>query len=350
MICLIKDSRYRTKLAQSGISESDFDAFVGDYVEQYGEYPNLDEIPFVDSSHHLKDLIELDEFGGTQISKILQVTQAENLEQANVILNDEYSDLEIYMLPLSEEAHVEIKNRPSEYREGEVQDVDIDDDINTSVVFSGIFDNLRNLYGIDLISITDKEISLNEDLKNIPEVLSAKAFVHNGKIYINTDRADIDAPIHEMTHMLLGSIRFKNPDLYFDLIENAQNFEIFSEMVRQNPNKTMSDILEETFVEEISRYLAGLPSAISELDNKILHKLHYNINRLLDSVLMGQYSVKSIDDASMYNMSLKDLAKMVNSSVLNTTSVSSLDDGALHRMLSNEKSDLIRQGYLEEYC
>ena len=45
--------------------------------------------------------------------------------------------------------------------------------------------------------------------------------VHNGKIYINTDRADIDAPIHEMTHMLLGSIRFKNPDLYFDLIESA---------------------------------------------------------------------------------------------------------------------------------
>jgi hypothetical protein len=113
-------------------------------------------------------------------------------------------------------------------------------------------------------------------------------------------------------------------------------------MVRQNPNKTMSDILEETFVEEISRYLAGLPSAISKLDNKILHKLHYNINRLLDSVLMGQYSVKSIDDASMYNMSLKDLAKIVNSSVLNTTSVSSLDNGALHRMLSNEKSDLIR--------
>jgi hypothetical protein len=62
---------------------------------------------------------------------------------------------------------------------------------------------------------------MNENLKNIPEVLSAKAFVHNGKIYINTDRADIDAPIHEMTHMLLGSIRFKNPDLYFDLIENA---------------------------------------------------------------------------------------------------------------------------------
>lgn len=349
MQCLIKDSRYRTKLAQSGIDESDFDAFVGDYLEQYGEYPNLDEIPFANSSTYLKEQLEIDEFDGAQISKVLQITQTDTIEEATIRLNEEYSDLEVYMLPLNEEVYVDVKNRPSEYKKGEFQNVDIDDDVNTGVLFSGIFDNLRSLYGIDLIPITDKELKINEQLQNIPEVLSANAFVHNGKIYVNTDRAGIDAPIHEMTHILLGSIRFKNPDLYFELVESAKDFEILQDMIRQNPNKTMSDILEETFVEEMSRYLSGLPSVISQLDKTKLHKLHYNIKRLLDSVLMGQYSVKSIDD-NMYNMSLKDLAKLVNSSALNTVNVSSLDDSALHRILSNEKADLIKQGYLEEIC
>lgn len=349
MVCLIKDSEYQTKLAQSGISEFEFDVFVGDYVEQFGEYPQLDEIPHADSSPHLKDLIKLDEYGGSKISKILQVTQTDSIEDAVLALNDEYRDLDIYMLPLNEEAYVEITKRPSEYIESEFKNVDIDEEPNIGVVFSGIFDELRRKHGIDLITITDKELQ-DKRWDNIPEVHSAKAFIHNGQIYINTDKADIDAPIHEMTHMLLGAVRFKNPKLYFDLIEQAQNFSGFNEMVRQNPNKTISDILEEVFVEEMSRYLAGFESEIANLDQKTLHKLHYDMKRLLDSSLMGQYSVKSVDDSELYNMSLRRLADLVGSSMLNTPSLGSLDDAALHRMLANTKSDLLKQGYLEEYC
>ena len=349
MICLVKNSEYRTKLAQSGISEFEFDVFVGDYVEQFGEYPKLDEIPHADSSPYLKDLIKLDEHGGSKISKILQVTQTDNVEDAMIAINDEYRDLDVYMLPLNEEAYVEIKKRPSEYIEGETQNVDIDDEPNIGVLFSGIFDELRTKHGIDLISITDKELS-DPKWDTIPEIHSAKAFIHNGQIYINTDKADIDAPIHEMTHMLLGAVRFKNPDLYFELIQNAEQFKSFNEMRRQNPNKAMSDILEETFVEEMGKYLAGFESDIASLDQKTLYKLHYDMKRLLDSSLMGQYSVKSVNDSELYKMSLRNLAELVGSSMLNTPSLGSLDEASLHRILANEKSDLIKQGYLEEYC
>lgn len=350
MICLIKNSEYQTMLAQSGIPEFEFDVFVGDYVERFGEYPKLDEIPHADSSPYLKDLIELDEYNGSKISKILQVTQTDNLEDATIALNDEFRDLEVSISPLQEEAIVEIRQRPSEYIEGETQDVNIDEHPNLGVVFSGIFDNLRESYGIDLISITDKELANNSSLSKVPEIYSAKAFIHNGKIYINTDKADIDAPIHEMTHMLLGAVRFKNPNLYFELIQQAENFPSLANIVRQNPNKTMSDILEETFVEEMSKYLAGLESAVSSLDERTLYKLHYDMKRLLDSSLMGQYSVKSVEDTELYNMSLRELAEAVQSSSLNTPSLSTLDDAALHRIMANTKSDLMKTGELEEYC
>ena len=43
--CLIKNSEYRTKLAQSGISEDVFYSFANAFNQQYGRLPNLDEIP-----------------------------------------------------------------------------------------------------------------------------------------------------------------------------------------------------------------------------------------------------------------------------------------------------------------
>jgi hypothetical protein len=72
-------------------------------------------------------------------------------------------------------------------------------------------DEYAKSYGIEMIPITNKELA---EWKDIPDVKNVSAFIYQGNVYINTDLADIDAPIHEMTHMLLGSVRFKNPELY----------------------------------------------------------------------------------------------------------------------------------------
>jgi hypothetical protein len=36
------------------------------------------------------------------------------------------------------------------------------------------------------------------------------------------DVADVDAPIHEMSHMLLGSLKYQNRELYTQLIDIAE--------------------------------------------------------------------------------------------------------------------------------
>mgnify|MGYP003481871740 CR=1 FL=1 len=48
-----------------------------------------------------------------------------------------------------------------------------------------------------------------------------------------------------------------------------------------------------------------MPSDLDALDDKIKYELHYNMKRLLDSTLMGSYSVKSLNGDKLYNMSLK---------------------------------------------
>lgn len=343
--CLIKNSEYRTKLAQSGISEPLFYSFANAFVAKHGRFPNLDEFPKVNSQPSLNKELNIKN-DAAKVDDILAVTQAQSIEEANVILNDMHSDLEVHLLPINKEAMVTVTRRPSEYEvDDDVETFEVSENINTAVVFNNMFTKLSNLYGINIIPITDQEVS-----KYAPEVHSASAFIHEGNIYINTDLANVDAPIHEMTHMLLGAIRFKNPDLYQALIQTAESFPNLHNVIANNPNRAYSDILEEAFVQETGRYLAGLGSQLNLLDKSVLYELHYNFKRLLDSVLMGQYSVKSVPDKSLYTMSLTDLARMVNSQTFTMNSSFSMDDAKLHRVLSNKKSDLMKKGDLREEC
>lgn len=344
MQCLIKDSEYRTKLAQSGIPESEFYPFANVFVAEHGRFPNLDEIPRADSRPYLKETLSLNESGVTTIDTILTNTQSSSIEEATVKLNDTHADLEVSILPLTTEAIVTVNQRPSEYLIREPQQVEVSP--NMSVVYGNMFEKLKSLYGIKMIPITDYELSK----MNIPNAQNSSAFIYNGDIYINTDNARADAPIHELTHLLLGQVRFKNPDLYFSLVQQAEQFPDFYRRAQQYPNRTKSDVLEEVFVEEVGKYLARLDNQIDNLDQNIQYELHYGIKRLLDSALMGNYSVKSADNSQIYNMTLEELTKAVQSTIMQPFQLGSLSDSEVHRMLSNTKSELMKKGELVEEC
>jgi hypothetical protein len=55
-------------------------------------------------------------------------------------------------------------------------------------------------------------------LKEVPDAVQSAAFIYNGDIYVNTDIATIDSQVHELMHIFLGSMRFKNPELYMELV------------------------------------------------------------------------------------------------------------------------------------
>jgi len=48
------------------------------------------------------------------------------------------------------------------------------------------------------------------------------------------------------------------------------------------------------FVTELAKYLTGRSNDLSTLPNNIKHEIFYNINRTLDTMLMGDASVKCI--------------------------------------------------------
>jgi len=88
----------------------------------------------------------------------------------------------------------------------------------------------------------------------------------------------------------------------------------------------MGDVLEEVFITELAKYLTGQESDIPNLESNIQYEIFYNMNRLLDSIFIGGISVNSIPNSTLYNLNLKQIAKIVNSAALNNTFRGSMTD------------------------
>jgi hypothetical protein len=128
-------------------------------MDEHGRLPNLDELPHADSIPHLNKVLQVND-GSAKTENILAVTGTENIQDATIALNDTYSDLEVRLVNINEETIVNTTKRPSEYDvEEDVEIREISDNINSAVVFNQMFDKLRKLYGIDIIPITDSEVS-----------------------------------------------------------------------------------------------------------------------------------------------------------------------------------------------
>lgn len=345
----INSVEFQTLKSKSGLSDFELQAQCRMFLDKYDRFPYLDELVNSNSEPYLKDALKMT---GTsaKINNILEVTGTDNIEEANVALNDEFRDLEITLVPLKTSAHVEIEHRPSIYNIKEKEVIEMDDNINSTALLNQTIDKLARLYGINIIPTSIAELMTEEWNGLVPDAKNTSAFVYNGNIYINTDVANVDAPLHEMMHLFLGSIRFTNPQLYQSLLDKTQNFEDYPLLIEQFKDRTRNDINEEILVEEFSKYLTGLKSKLNDLNESDRYNLFYDLNRVFDSVLMGNSSVNSVNTSELGFMSLKDLAKKVNSSLLVNKFKGSLDDNSLHRIEMNTKAALMREGKLEEFC
>lgn len=331
---------YQVLLNRSGIPEKTLDVYCRSFLTQYGRFPHLDELPS-DSRQSLIETLKVDSDGFTSKDTVLEFTQSDE-ESVNAIINNQYKDLQVGVSFILDTAIVGVKQRPTFYTEFDNIPVIQDTNLTPRSVIINIADKLDKYYGIKFIPVTTAELG---DL-GVQDL--SKSFILNNNIYVNTDLATLDSPIHEILHLILGSIKFQNPKLYTDLVKVAAQFGNFNKIAKLYPNRTQSDLYEEVFVEEFGKYLVG-NSELNKLPENIQYEISYNVTRLLDSILMGDTSVRSLNK-NIYNMSLQDLVKAVNSRLMTSTLNINLQDAALHRELGNIKEDLLRKGDLREEC
>lgn len=347
--CINKSSfEYQSLKNKANIPEPILESVCRGFIDKYNRFPYLDELPKANSEPDLRNSLHINDYNGAKISDILETTGKESVVDANIELNNQYRDLEIKITPLNKEALVDITHRPTEYNlEENTETIDTD---NSPLLFNDVLQKLANLYGINFYSVTDAELNSESwrGLINDP----VNAFVYNNNIYINTDHASIDAPLHEMMHMFIGSVRFSNPELYQQLVNSASSFPNYNQLAQNYQGRSQNDLNEEIFVTEAARYFSGLDSNLKDMPNNVRYELNYNMRRLLDSILMGKDSVKTISDDRLFNMSLSSIAKEIASTAFTNKfhGTMNVENSELHRLLNNTKADMIKDGTLNEVC
>ena len=349
--CSLKNHGKFQTLKKSGLSDSIILDRMSQYKEQFGILPELDDLPESNSLPSLKKEISMKSStkgtNYTSVDKILAATNTNSIQEANAALNNSHRDLDIEIQEIGDTAFIKVKQRPSEYNIlDSTIETNIPEDINQQKVgLQKALDKMRECYGINIAYID------NDELIDDVDVNSAKAFIKNGTIYVNVDNATIDSPIHEMLHLFIGSISFSNPQLFQQLMSIVSNLPNIEERITLfGGSRTMNDILEEIFVEELSKFVTGQNSLFDSLQKDIISQVLYNIKRDIDTIIDGNYSVKSLEDSEIFNKSIRNLAEELESSVFNISIASGLNNAMTHRILANTKSDLLKSGELREEC
>jgi len=198
-----------------------------------------------------------------------------------------------------------------------------------------IANRLSTMFGVTINLINSNEL---------PEYVdkSKNAFILNGEVYINVDNASPKDVLHEYGHLILGTIKQRNPKLYYTLVnkmESLSNFgEEFDKLKAIMPNRAETDLKEELFVDMFGRYFVD-KEKVPEIKNEI--KKIFGLSSSLDAV--------ALEDIN--NMTLNDL--MLNFGSIMLSKESTITDYGLSansRVAANLIEKLIKDGVLKEDC
>ena len=345
-----EDSEYRA-LKQSSGSPILFDQSLSKFMDEHnGAYPNTDRIQGADSTQYLKDTFKLSKYDTTSEKQVLDITNTDSLQTAQTVINQKLQrDNEVKLTRIADRIKFNIIRRPSpyEFRMTDTADVDL---ANSRVYIGAQLERLAQLYGIRVLTTNTQELQDSGLLERVPEYASISAFVHEGNVYVNEDVASIDAPTHEMLHILLGGIKYSHPEIYYNLVQTTQQLDNFQSLMEQMPNRALSDVCEEVFVKEYAKYLTGTSNLLNGIDPIIMSEVDYEVKRTLDTILMGDNSVQLLPNATIALSNLKNLAKLVNAHNMENTGNCFINGAYLNRIMANTKHELMKSGDLKEVC
>ena len=142
------------------------------------------------------------------------------------------------------------------------------------------------------------EIVTDEDLVSEPDYIkNAKAYIQGGKVKININSATAADALHELTHLVLASMKFSDDAMirqtYYNLVSTMMDRNIipenrFNEIVKRyiensEDGLVTSDILEEVLANEFAFYLSG--ELLGETPKLITTNVETNMLKALAEVL-----------------------------------------------------------------
>ena len=172
--------------------------------------------------------------------------------------------------------------------------------LNDRNVIFDIIENFEEKYGKKVHATN------NEALRDSPdEVRNARAFIENGEVYINMDKASFADPLHELTHVILAGLKFKDPDVYYNLLSAIQKHPEYENKLnaisRIYTNKHLSDLREEVFVTIMSDYFAN---KLYKWDN---NQLFRDSDASIKKALEDMFQIESVANLKLQKLMTTDV-------------------------------------------
>lgn len=349
--CVNTESAEFGALAErSGLNPFVLEVQCAKFLDEHDRWPKLDELRGANSEPYMREFLGLDSKYDTVLaSELLRKTNTQSLPEAMVYLNQTFRDLKISYSLIGDKVKIYTDGRPNPFELKITSSTDFKD-LSSSIFIGKALESLAEQMGIQTNYYSSEELAKMGILDQIPEAGREAAFIYEGNIYVNTDNASVDAPVHELMHVVMGALKVTNPDLYMNLVQQVQQLENYEDLAREFPNRAQSDINEELFVREYTRMLVGMESLFSQVDPKILYEINYELSRSLDTILDGDNSVRVIPEALRFGESLRNLGGIVNSHSMQNKFTEIFDAAQAHRILANVKRHLMETGDLEERC
>lgn len=216
------------------------------------------------------------------------------------------------------------------------------DSIDTLLQMSEL---LENKFGIEINFINSNE--LDQFREAIPNIDNLRAFVLDGKYFINSDKSSIADPLHEYLHMVLASMKYGNPEQYTMLVESVENHPLFND-VSEVYDETNLDRLEETFIRLFTE----------TVQKEINQEGVFNEEVFDEAVKVGivdMFSLQAnLDDEfsfDLLDLEVREVLTNFSSSLLeNSQSLYNRDNAVEMISISSKLRSLIKNGNLKEHC
>ena len=217
-------------------------------------------------------------------------------------------------------------------------------------VISNISNYIDNTFGIktELISNSSPELEEYKKKLQIESLDDIKAFILNGTIYINTDTATIVEPLHELMHLIFGSLKTLNPQLYLSILGNISNHPSYSQLGDNYKNLTYLDKNEEVAVKLLTEDVLG-----SLISYKGFNTDEFNnaIKNSINTVFNLEKDLSDYNYRDLLNMSPLDLINDFSSNLFtNTKDYFNLQSALDAIKVTSIKRELMEQNKLTEEC
>jgi len=172
----------------------------------------------------------------------------------------------------------------------------------SSKVMIDILNFFKETYDTDIQYINSGEIEYL-----FPGFGNETAFVKNGIIYMNSDKATLDAPVHELGHLYLSYIKYNDPTMYnYIITESLKNTTLGNEIKSVRDN--LSDI---ELGEEIFTTLLGYDS-----QSTVVRKTGNSFMRFIKEFFSKLFGIKSTDLSIDRNMSINDIINNIGKDIM----------------------------------